>query len=68
MGMQYISVGGKEGNASCTITTSGAVCGTPVRLADGSILPVGQFCRLTYPLKPSHASDTRPHPLLEFGG
>jgi hypothetical protein len=31
--------GGKEGNASCTVAPLGAVCGTPVRLASGSILP-----------------------------
>jgi len=58
------SVGGKEGNVSCTITPSGAMCGTPVWLADGSILPIGQFCQLTYPLKPSHAGDTQPHPFI----
>ena len=58
------SVGGKEGNASCTIMPSGAMCGTPVWLADGSILPVGQFCQLTYPLKPSHTGDTLPHPII----
>jgi hypothetical protein len=32
--------GGKEGNASCTVAPLGAVCGTPVRLASGSILPL----------------------------
>jgi len=55
-------VGGREGNASCTLALLRAVCGTPVRLAlaDGSLLPAGRNCRPTYPLNP-------PHYVLLFG-
>jgi hypothetical protein len=57
----FIFCGGKEGNASCI------VCGTPVRLASWSIRCLDN-CRLTYPLKPSHAGVARPHPVREFDG
>ena len=38
--LEFFSVGGKEGNASCTVVPLGAVCGTPVQLAGGSIYPL----------------------------
>jgi hypothetical protein len=58
----FFLFGGKEGNASCTITPCGVVCGTP----GGS--PLGLSARWTtfrpsYPLKPPYAGAARPHPV-----
>ena len=40
-GAPFFFWGGRGGNASCTVTPFGAVCGTPAWLAVGSKLPVG---------------------------
>jgi len=49
----FLCVGGKEGNASCTVVPLSTVCGTPARLAlFGPMSPLDKNCRLTYPLKP----------------
>ena len=40
LNLYFFLVGGKGGNASCTVAPEGAVCGTPVRLADGPFRPL----------------------------
>ena len=59
----FFLVGGKGGNASCTVR--------PKATWDSSTAyqwvfsPVGQICRLTYPLKPSYAGEPGHIPLRE---
>ena len=43
----FFLVGGKEGNASCTVGPLSTVCGTPARLAVGPMSPLDKNCRLT---------------------
>ena len=40
-------IGGKEGNASCTVVPLSTVCGTPARLACGPMRPLEKNCRLS---------------------
>ena len=55
-------VGGKGGNASCTVAPEA------VRLASGSSRPLDKSAALTYPLKPSYAGVPGYIPLRETDG
>jgi len=58
----YLFVGGKEGNASCTVALIDQChVWDSRRCASGSITH-WTTCRLTYPLKPFFASDLQLHP------
>ena len=61
-------VGGKGGNASCTVVPKGTTCGTPVRLASGYSHLLDKSATLTYPLKPSYAGVPNHIPLREIDG
>ena len=58
-----ILVGGRGGNASCTLVPHGHRVWDFSTACRWAFSPVGQNCRLTYPLKPSHAGDPGHIPL-----
>ena len=56
-------VGGKGGNASCTVALLSAVCGTPTRLASGPIITRWTKVLCDRPTKTLLRQWSRPHPV-----